>query len=213
MKQVFKILSIILKSNIIKTLWYNLSIKGKRGLKSKIIIYGNNRIRTHISAKINVANGFLHLNQGTRYTEPFPAMLEMYKNSEINIKNGFVIKSGAHVIIAEGASLNLGSGYINRHVKIRCFDNIEIGENVAISENVTIWDTDAHQIDNTTIKTQPVKIGNHVWIGTNVIILKGVNIGDGAVIAAGAVVNKSIPPHCLAGGVPAKVIKNNVKWN
>lgn len=140
-------------------------------------------------------------------------MLEMYKSSEINVKNGFVIKSGAHLVIAEGASLNLGSGYINRNVKIRCFDKIEIGDNVAISENVTIWDSDAHQINSTGSKTQPVIIGNHVWIGTNVIILKGVNIGDGAVIAAGSVVNKSIPAYCLAAGVPAKVIKNNVNWN
>ena len=60
--------------------------------------------------------------------------------------------------------------------------------------------------------TQPVFIGNHVWIGTNVTILKGVTIGDGAIIAAGSVVTKSVPSKCLAAGVPAKVIKENVEW-
>ena len=60
--------------------------------------------------------------------------------------------------------------------------------------------------------TQPISIGNHVWIGINVTILKGVKIGDGAIIAAGAVVTRDVPERCLAAGVPARVIKNNVSW-
>ena len=55
-------------------------------------------------------------------------------------------------------------------------------------------------------KNKPVKIGNHVWIGTRAIIMKGVTIGDGAIIAAGAVVTKDIPDGSVVGGVPAKVI-------
>ncbi len=62
-------------------------------------------------------------------------------------------------------------------------------------------------------KTKPVKIGNHVWIGTRVTILKGVNIGDGAVIAAGSVVTKDIPAGSLAAGVPAKIIRDKVIWS
>ena len=61
-------------------------------------------------------------------------------------------------------------------------------------------------------KAQPITIGKHVWIGQNAMILKGVNIGDGAVIAAGAVVTKDVPAGCLAAGVPAKVIKKDVIW-
>lgn len=53
----------------------------------------------------------------------------------------------------------------------------------------------------------PVRIGKNVWIGSNAIILADVTIGDGAVIAAGALVNKDIPPMVVVGGVPAKVIK------
>ncbi|MBG0761633.1 hypothetical protein BOO22_19695 [Vibrio cidicii] len=52
-----------------------------------------------------------------------------------------------------------------------------------------------------------IKIGNDVWIGANVILLPGVSIGDGAVIAAGAVVSKDVPPYAIVGGVPAKLIK------
>lgn len=53
----------------------------------------------------------------------------------------------------------------------------------------------------------PVRIGKNVWIDSNATILADVTIGDGAVIAAGALVNKDIPPMVVVGGVPAKVIK------
>lgn len=72
-------------------------------------------------------------------------------------------------------------------------------------------DTDYHSIDGKPY-TVPVTIGNHVWIGCKSIILKGVNIGDGAIIAAGSVVTKDVPPFSLVAGSPAKLIKENVKW-
>jgi acetyltransferase-like isoleucine patch superfamily enzyme len=53
----------------------------------------------------------------------------------------------------------------------------------------------------------PVKIGDHVWIGSRVIILPGVSIGDHAAVGAGSVVTKSIPPNCLAVGNPARVVR------
>ena len=54
---------------------------------------------------------------------------------------------------------------------------------------------------------KPIEIGNDVWIGFRVVILGGVKIGDGAVIGAGAVVTKDVPPYAVVGGVPAKIIK------
>lgn len=55
---------------------------------------------------------------------------------------------------------------------------------------------------------QPTVIGNDVWIGANAVILRGVTVGDGAVIAAGAVVTRDVPPYAIVGGVPAKVIRH-----
>lgn len=64
------------------------------------------------------------------------------------------------------------------------------------------------EFENSTLRdNRPVEIGNDVWIGANVIILPGVKIGDGAVLAAGAVVTKDVEPYAIVGGVPAKVIK------
>jgi acetyltransferase-like isoleucine patch superfamily enzyme len=117
------------------------------------------------------------------------------------------------VYVNRNAILSLGSGYINHNLNLSCFNKIEIGEGVAISENVTIRDSDNHEIIGANKPmTQPVIIGNHVWIGMNVTILKGVIIGDGAIIAAGSVVNKNVPSKTLVGGVPAIGIKNNVVW-
>lgn len=73
------------------------------------------------------------------------------------------------------------------------------------------WDeakdfTGALRVPLSIAKRMPV-IGNDVWIGTNVVVLRGVNIGNGAVVAAGAVVTKDVPPYAIVGGVPARIIK------
>lgn len=70
------------------------------------------------------------------------------------------------------------------------------------------------EFDNSRIRNnRPVVIGNDVWIGANVIILPGVNIGDGAIVAAGAVVTKDVAPYAIVGGVPAKTIRYRFEKN
>ncbi|MBW7869304.1 MAG: acyltransferase [Brumimicrobium sp.] len=128
--------------------------------------------------------------------------------------DNFRIYSPTRIVVNENARLILGSGFINNYVNINCVEKIEIGYNVAISENVVIRDSDNHKIISEVANniTKPIKIGNNVWIGMNSIILKGVTIGDGAVIAAGSVVTKDVPSYTLVGGVPAKIIKENIQW-
>lgn len=196
----------------VKNVLANLMIKGIRLKGSRIWFFGRSYYKTHQSAKININKGFFCINRYITKKDPFIGNLEMYENAEINVNNTFFIHSGCDIMVFKGAKLNLGSGYINRYCKIRCHDEITIGEGVAISENFTFWDSDAHQMINGSEPTQPIVIGNKVWIGTNVTVLKGVKIGDGCVIAAGSLVTKDVPANCLAAGVPAKVIKVNVSW-
>ena len=114
-----------------------------------------------------------------------------------------------------------------------CSTEISIGSNTLVSYGCIIMDHDSHSLDFQerridvaaeyddfkhgrsgtahknwdTVKKAPIRIGNDVWIGMRSIILKGVTIGDGAVVAAGSVVTKDIPPRTLYGGNPARFIK------
>jgi len=197
-----------------KNLMINLKTKGIRKNMSRIFLFGSCGYAIDKSAKINLNNGHLSINRYVTKKDPFIGNIELYENSEINVDHTFFIHSGCDVMVFKNAKLNLGSGYINRYAKIRCYSAITIGNDAAISENVSIWDSDAHTIEGKEhFATQPVVIGNHVWIGANVTILKGVTIGNDAIIASGSVVTKDIPAKCLAAGIPAKVIRENVKWN
>jgi acetyltransferase-like isoleucine patch superfamily enzyme len=87
------------------------------------------------------------------------------------------------------------------------FNKISIGPYVQTAYGVTLI-AGSHDINNfAPIGNQEIALEGENWIGANVTIIGGVTIGRGAVIAAGAVVVNNIPPYCVAGGVPAKVIK------
>lgn len=211
--QLLNLLKNFLKINILSSLLIDTVIIKKQKKFLPLRFYGNSKNSVHRSAKIIINNGFLLFNLAPRVKEPFFGMLEMRANSQLEINGDFNIYSGAHIILTENAKLTLGSGYINRHCKIKCFSEINIGQNVAISENVTIWDSDVHEIlREGHIMTKPINIGDHVWIGTNAIILKGVTIGDNSIVSAGSVVVKDVPKNTLVAGNPAKIIRENINW-
>ena len=100
--------------------------------------------------------------------------------------------------------------FFNHGVNISSTAQIEIGDNTRIGDNVTIFDSDFHCVDQTQSqpKVAPVIIGENVWIGANVIVLAGAHIGDHSVIAAGAIVSGKVDSKCLVAGNPAKKIKD-----
>ena len=127
--------------------------------------YGTNKVYSK-RGSINIEkHASLCINKSFRNNELQKGFLELNNRSSINVKGKFRIHNGNHIILMNGAKLNLGSGYINRNVKIRCFNEITIGNNVAISENVSIWDSDAHHIDRFGYKeTEPITSGNNVCV-------------------------------------------------
>ena len=113
-------------------------------------------------------------------------------------KKGPNICVGDHVFIGSNCEFNIR-------------DNIDIGSDCLIASGCRFIDHD-HGTDLSELirlqhgKEIPIRIENNVWLGCNVVVLKGVTVGAGAIVAAGAVVTKSIPPNEIWGGVPAKKI-------
>ena len=144
-----------------------------------------------------------------------PCTLWVGANSTI-ISRGFTMYEGAAIVVVDGGKLILGrNSYMNESL-IQCANSITIGDNCAIAPDVLIQDTDFHPIldenGNEKPMSKPIVIGNKVWICAKSTILKGVTIGDGAIVAAGAVVTKDVPERCVVAGNPAKVVRENVIW-
>lgn len=102
--------------------------------------------------------------------------------------------------------------FLNRRCEVIARREVVIGNGCWIAWDVSIADSDLHQLEGSAPATAPVTIGDRVWIGARATILKGVAIGDGAVIAAGAVVTRDVPAGSLVGGVPARILRHDVAW-
>lgn len=111
-----------------------------------------------------------------------------------------------------GKNIRVGDDFLaNYNVAILDRAPVIIGDSVLIAPG-TVITTINHALDPSKRRANictalPITIGDNVWIGANCTILPGVTIGDDAVIAAGAVVRSDVPPRCVVGGVPARVLK------
>lgn len=140
--------------------------------------------------------------------------LLLMENAMLDVEGEYTIRAGCTIRIEANSRLVLNSGFMNENVQIFCGDKIVIGKGTVIGNDVIIRSDDGHKINQPKYRQhKSIVIGENVWIGQRSIILKGVQIGDGAVVAAGSIVTKDIPAFCMVGGVPARVIKENIKWN
>lgn len=131
-------------------------------------------------------------------------------NGQVNLHRG-------SRIVVDAGQLEVGhQTMINGLTKVLVNSGVRIGSGCNISWNVQILDTDFHSVyvDGKALpRTAPIDIGDRVWIGTNALVLKGVTIGDGAVVAAGSVVTRDVPPKTLVAGVPAKPVRQIEDWH
>lgn len=132
------------------------------------------------------------------------------------------------VLVAETAESFILIGhntFIGGRSLVDCVEEISIGNDVLISHDCLIMDSDNHSIhyrdrqkdlqdwrrnqdhDWSTTQTRPVRVDNGAWVGARAIILKGVTVGEGAVVAAGSVVTKDVPSYTIVAGNPAKVVR------
>lgn len=112
------------------------------------------------------------------------------------------------ITVGKGGQLQIGNGvFLNQGVRIGCSLAVSIGDGCLIGDETLILDNDWHTVGETLVRREPVRIEPHVWIAARATILRGVTLGEGCVIAAGAVVTRSVSPFMLVGGVPAKPIR------
>ena len=126
------------------------------------------------------------------------------------------LQRGVRIVVDSGRlSIGPGTNVNGLGTRILVAESVTIGAGCTFSWDVQVLDNDFHAITLDGVQqpsTAPIVIGDRVWVGTRAIILKGVTIGDGAVIAAGAIVTKDVPPNAVVAGIPAKVVGSADSW-
>ena len=187
--------------NIINNIYVKIKYKNKIKIRKYSNVKNNGILK--IANELDVGRTWNGIDYG------FTSLV--IKDNGVFETNNFVMISGSRIIVDRDAELKIKSGYMNFNSVIIANKKITIGDGVTIASGVVIRDSDSHKTKEEG-NTKEINIGNHVWIGTNAIILKGVNIGDNSVVAAGSVVTKDVPKNSMVAGVPAKVIKKNITW-
>lgn len=198
-----------------KTCYTILNMKYRRNIEGKGYIHYKPWLTHFIirkSAHINLKDRLI-IGENSYGNNKRSNLIRLDEDAVLEVKGKFMFMYGADVIVFKGGHLVLGeNSFINSDCKIRCHKNISIGNDCAISHDFIIMDSDAHFLNGDN-RTKDVIIEDNVWIGTRVTVLSGTRIGTGSVVAAGSVVNIDIPPHSLAAGVPARVIRTDIKWS
>lgn len=163
---------------------------------------------------------------------------KFYRTAKISLIHGstkkdIVIKANARIhgrlLSTDGGKIEIGEyAHFGPNSTIACLNSVFIGAYTGIGSNVKIVDNNYHSVNPVDRKimrqseegsdlrrwkysdNKPIVIGENVWVGENVRILKGVNIGDNSVVAASTVVTKDVPPNSIVAGNPGKIVKTDI---
>ena len=176
--------------------------------------------RCRAEAQAWLSGGLLDWPSGTEAQVPVrcdgAGRVEIGPGVVLGYRPAIRLGSGEILLQARGrnASVKIGEGTLfNNNVSLTAADSITIGKGCQIGDSVCLMDCDFHEIAPSTRNrshglAKPVVVGNNVWLGSRVMVLKGVEIGDNVVVAAGSIVTRSLPPDVVAAGSPAKVLRS-----
>lgn len=192
-----------------KFIYYNFfCTKVVRKGKGYVLPYPNAVIDLGKDAQVILEDGHFVINDNKPSGSKAEAFLKLRENATLLIHHDVVLNYKATIEIHKGATIEIGSAYINSNAVILAAKRITMGEGILISREVFIYDADHHPIINASGEQlnlpRPVVIGNHVWIGLKCTLLRGSKIGDGAVIAANSLVGGKIKAGTMASGNPAR---------
>jgi acetyltransferase-like isoleucine patch superfamily enzyme len=201
-------------------------------LRSKIMTIkyvdsGSGRIKlsdAFVNVKIKKEKGSQIILNGKLILQPHfggnsTTSITMGENSQLVINGNFVLGDGIKIFINSNAKLILGgckneptSGITSNSV-IMVYKKITIGKDFLCSWNTFITDCDWHSMEGIKPYSE-VSIGDHVWVGNNCSILKGTTLNDNVVVTSySKLININMPKSVMIAGVPAKIIKENVRWS
>lgn len=208
--------------NIVKTLYVNFYyFPFSTALKFPVLIYRNvklSQIAGKITVNTPVRSGLLTIgrqNIGTLDHKHVRSIWEV--RGEVILDGKVSLGSGSRITVASDAVLRLGDNFsMSGNSSLVCQKNISFGNDCLLSWDILVMDSDFHKILNMQGETinapSPIRIGNHVWIGCRSTILKGVQVADHSVIAAGAIITKTLPyTHSIYGGNNLK-LKSDIDW-
>ncbi len=143
-------------------------------------------------------------------TERIPGALHVYAEAgaEIEVEEGVWLRTEVgplHLVAFAGARLSIGREALLNACHVSAKRRVRIGYRSTLGIGSRVFDADQHDLDSERPETvAPVAIGDHVWIASDVTVLRGVSIGDHSVIGTRSLVGADVPPHTLAYGVPAR---------
>lgn len=186
--------------------------KNGRGINC-FVLNGNSDVNIGINAVVKNTGYFRFGVRKGFIRSTIAGSLKLENNSKLVIDGTVLIGPGVRLLVGNQAVLELEDVYINSNSSIVCYKHVKIGKGTTIGWDVEILDSDFHRLIREDFEvSKPIVIGSHVWIGSRAMILKGVTIGSGSVVACGAIVTRNVPKNTLVAGVPSKIIRQDVCW-
>lgn len=194
-------------------------------IKLPVFVYKHTRLvqlRGNLKITSPIHSGMIKLGHYVRGTQD-----ERYRQTtwevsgEIEFSGNACIGRGTNITVGKNAKMTLGNDLtVSGDTELYCHHCISVGDSCTLSWGILIMDTDFHAIkesvSNKTLNApRPISIGNHVWVGCRVMILKGVQIASNTIIAAASVITKSFDEEfCVIGGSGkgASILKRGVLW-
>lgn len=194
-----------------------------------------NHFKGYLSPKNGVRNPQALLPTSSSKYSNFQLRLDNPVKDKIYVRSGKECVIGGSIIFeSKEGEVSFGDRVSFGASRIICRSKVEFGSDIYVAWGTTFYDHDSHSLDYTSrledfrreyealeknlknrvltkdwnvVKTKPIKVCDYAWIGMNALILKGVTIGEGAVVGAGSVVTRDVAPWTVVGGNPAKIIK------
>ncbi|MBR2669799.1 MAG: acyltransferase [Solobacterium sp.] len=180
--------------------------------KGKVVPFRGAHVELGENSKLIIHDDSIEIGLNKVKGSKTETLIRLRKGAIWNVKGYCGLSYGDTLEVNENAELNSNYFTMNSNSTIVVNKKISIGNDVMIGRNVIIYDSDFHALNDRSV-SEEVVIGDHVWIATNAMVLKGVHIGNGSVIAAGTIVKENVPEYVVIGSeTKQKILSENANW-